>query len=135
MSINAGTFVTRDQQVLELSPQGLVHRGIGRAFNPAFDDHSEKRRCDHLSTTADICLERSADNAIVFIKNHRPAMQRIPLVISRTKPVQRFAFLPSPDSPSGLVSLMIDRRTGFDFIMFDVWHLPEQLGSGPAHAQ
>lgn len=62
-------------------------------------------------------------------------MQRIPLFISRTKPVLRFAVFPSPDSPSGLVSLMIDRRTGYDFIMFDVWHLPEQPASDPAQAQ
>ncbi|WP_438381426.1 hypothetical protein ABHV46_10555 [Asaia sp. BMEF1] len=135
VSINAGVFVTRDRQIFGLSPQGLTHRGTARAIDPAFADHGETRRCDQLSTTADICLERSAGNAIVFIENHRPAMQHIPLLISRTKTVQSFAFLPSPDSPSGLVSLMIDRRTGYDFIMFDVWHLPEQAGFGPTPAQ
>ncbi|WP_336945975.1 hypothetical protein [Asaia sp. HN010] len=73
--------------------------------------------------------------AIVFIETPRPAIERIPLLISRTKPVLRFAFLPSLNSPSDLVTLMIDRRTGYDFIMLGVWHLPEQAGSGPAPAQ
>ncbi|CDG38689.1 hypothetical protein ASAP_0644 [Asaia bogorensis] len=112
VSFNTGVFATRDRQIFELSPQGLKHRGTGRAFDPAFDDQGETRRCNEYSTTADICLERGVDHAVIFIENHRPPRQRIELIISRTRAIRSFAFLPSPDTPGGLVSLMIDGPTG-----------------------
>lgn len=131
---NAGLFMTRDHQLFELSPQGLALKGTGRPFDPAFDDHGENRRCRDISTTAAICLDRETDHEIVSIKPHDPTMRRIPLIISGARRIKSFEFLPSPDAPSGLVSLMIDRHTGYDFLMFDVSHFPEQPGSGPESA-
>ncbi|WP_162993350.1 hypothetical protein [Asaia bogorensis] len=126
VSFNTGVFATRDRQIFELSPQGLKHRGTGRAFDPAFDDQGETRRCNEYSTTADICLERGVDHAVIFIENHRPPRQRIELIISRTRAIRSFAFLPSPDTPGGLVSLMIDGRTGHDFVTAKIWLQSEQ---------
>ncbi|WP_336717673.1 hypothetical protein [Asaia bogorensis] len=121
LSFNTDAFATRDRQLFELSPEGLKHRGAGRAFNPAFDDQGETRRCNEYSATADICLERGVDHAVNFIENHRPLRQRIELIISRTRAIRSFAFLPSPDALGGLVSLMIDGRTGYEFVTADIW--------------
>ncbi|NVN02588.1 MULTISPECIES: hypothetical protein [Asaia] len=116
--------MTRDRQLFELSPQGLALKGTGRPFDPAFDDHGENRRCRDVSTTAAICLDRETDHEIVSIRPHDPTMRRIPLIISGARRIKSFEFLPSPDAPSGLVSLMIDRHTGYDFLIFDISHFP-----------
>ncbi len=125
-----GMFQTRDAQLFELQPRGLIRGGTARSVDPSFYDHGERRRCSHLSTTADICIERAPDRSVIFVEKNTPPVRRIPLIVSRTRPIKGFAFFGSPDSPAGLVSLWVDRRTGYDFIIFDIYQAPSLKGFG-----
>lgn len=130
LTFNVGMFVARDAQLFELRPDGLIHKGSARETDPAYRDHGERRLCRDLSTTANICVERAPDRSVVFIEEHGANGQRIPLAVSRARAIRSFAFFGSPDAPSGFVSLMIEGRNGYDFIMFNTSWLPPQPDPG-----